>query len=144
MKYLVFVFVFINLLSCKDNATNSKTEYRLIKDQLNGLQSRIDSLIGVMKESEPLKGATPFPQNIKTKKSIKATKSYLTTPAKSSNPDYNWKSAENQTVPSYQLAKEKEAYKIRVGAICCDGSRSYATGRGACSHHGGVCKWLYQ
>jgi len=32
----------------------------------------------------------------------------------------------------------------RVGAICCDGTRSYATGRGACSHHGGVCEWLYQ
>lgn len=24
---------------------------------------------------------------------------------------------------------------------CCDGSTSYATGRGACSHHGGVCDW---
>jgi tetratricopeptide (TPR) repeat protein len=24
---------------------------------------------------------------------------------------------------------------------CCDGSTSYATGRGACSHHGGVCNW---
>lgn len=24
---------------------------------------------------------------------------------------------------------------------CCDGSISYATGRGACSHHGGVCNW---
>lgn len=33
---------------------------------------------------------------------------------------------------------------IRVGAICCDGTRSYATGRGACSHHGGVCEWLYK
>lgn len=32
----------------------------------------------------------------------------------------------------------------RVGAICCDGTRSYATGRGACSHHGGVCQWLYE
>ena len=32
----------------------------------------------------------------------------------------------------------------RVGAICCDGTRSYATGRGACSHHGGVCQWLYR
>lgn len=31
----------------------------------------------------------------------------------------------------------------RVGAICRDGSRSYATGRGACSHHGGVDHWLY-
>ncbi len=24
---------------------------------------------------------------------------------------------------------------------CCDGSTSHATGRGACSHHGGVCNW---
>lgn len=24
---------------------------------------------------------------------------------------------------------------------CCDGSTSEATGRGACSHHGGVCNW---
>jgi uncharacterized protein YgiM (DUF1202 family) len=32
----------------------------------------------------------------------------------------------------------------RVGAICRDGTRSNATGRGACSHHGGVDHWLYQ
>ena len=31
----------------------------------------------------------------------------------------------------------------RVGAVCEDGSRSDATGRGACSHHGGVSRWLY-
>lgn len=31
----------------------------------------------------------------------------------------------------------------RVGAICRDGTRSSATGRGACSHHGGVDHWLY-
>lgn len=30
----------------------------------------------------------------------------------------------------------------RVGAICNDGTRSYATGRGACSWHGGVRYWL--
>lgn len=30
----------------------------------------------------------------------------------------------------------------RLGAICSDGSRSSATGRGACSHHGGVSRWL--
>lgn len=30
-----------------------------------------------------------------------------------------------------------------VGYItrCCDGTTSYAKGRGACSHHGGVCNW---
>jgi hypothetical protein len=34
-------------------------------------------------------------------------------------------------------------HKIRVGAICRDGWRSSATGRGACSHHGGVSEWIY-
>jgi len=33
-------------------------------------------------------------------------------------------------------------YSERYGAICKDGSRSSATGRGACSHHGGVSTWL--
>jgi hypothetical protein len=31
----------------------------------------------------------------------------------------------------------------RCGAVCNDGSRSSATGRGACSHHGGVAYWVY-
>jgi hypothetical protein len=31
----------------------------------------------------------------------------------------------------------------RTGAICNDGTYSSATGRGACSHHGGVARWLY-
>lgn len=31
----------------------------------------------------------------------------------------------------------------RIGAICNDGTRSNATGRGACSHHGGVREWIY-
>ena len=31
----------------------------------------------------------------------------------------------------------------RTGAICRDGRQSSATGRGACSHHGGVSEWLY-
>jgi hypothetical protein len=32
----------------------------------------------------------------------------------------------------------------RIGCICRDGWHSSATGRGACSHHGGVDHWLYQ
>jgi hypothetical protein len=31
----------------------------------------------------------------------------------------------------------------RTGAYCNDGSYSTATGRGACSWHGGVSEWLY-
>lgn len=29
----------------------------------------------------------------------------------------------------------------RIGAKCCDGTNSKATGRGACSKHGGVKYW---
>lgn len=36
------------------------------------------------------------------------------------------------------------AAKQRVGAICRDGSWSDATGSGACSHHDGVRKWVYE
>lgn len=32
----------------------------------------------------------------------------------------------------------------RIGAVCKDGTRTDATGSGACSHHGGVDYWLYQ
>ena len=32
---------------------------------------------------------------------------------------------------------------VRCGAVCHDGWVSSATGRGACSHHGGVHHWLY-
>jgi hypothetical protein len=31
----------------------------------------------------------------------------------------------------------------RLGALCRDGSQSKATGRGACSWHGGVREWLF-
>jgi len=33
--------------------------------------------------------------------------------------------------------------RYRVGATCKDGTSSSATGRGACSHHGGVRSWRY-
>lgn len=31
---------------------------------------------------------------------------------------------------------------VRKGALCKDGTRSSATSNGACSHHGGVLRWL--
>jgi hypothetical protein len=32
----------------------------------------------------------------------------------------------------------------RDGCHCWDGTESFATGRGACSHHGGVMYWTYE
>lgn len=40
--------------------------------------------------------------------------------------------------------QEKSKYEYRVGAICRDGRKSRAKGRGACSHHGGVKEWIYK
>ena len=48
---------------------------------------------------------------------------------------YYVKSAPTYRTPSYGNG-------TRYGAICRDGTRSNATGRGACSHHGGVSMWL--
>lgn len=38
--------------------------------------------------------------------------------------------------------RERSKYSYRVGAICRDGWRSSSTGRGTCSHHGGVKEWI--
>ncbi len=41
------------------------------------------------------------------------------------------------------VSEPKHHASYRTGAICRDGWESSATGRGACSHHGGVSEWLY-
>lgn len=46
--------------------------------------------------------------------------------------------------PFGELLKEYLYVKYRVGADCCDGTISRATGQGACSWHGGVCAWRYE
>lgn len=42
---------------------------------------------------------------------------------------------------SFVQVPYQEDVGFRTGAICSDGSRSSATGRGACSWHGGVAYW---
>lgn len=51
--------------------------------------------------------------------------------------------AKKQTSTAPKQQAPQTTSNGRTGAICRDGSRSYATGRGACSHHGGVAQWLY-
>jgi hypothetical protein len=43
----------------------------------------------------------------------------------------------------YQPRPTNNTSSVRTGAVCRDGWRSSATGRGACSHHGGVAYWTY-
>ena len=50
---------------------------------------------------------------------------------KFTNPDVLAKKYYHQSMTTY-----------RVGAVCNDGTDSYATGSGACSHHGGVSYWV--
>lgn len=54
----------------------------------------------------------------------------------------NYRSSNSQSYsPQSQIDSSSDSY--RIGAICNDGWRSTATGRGACSWHGGVSYWLY-
>lgn len=48
------------------------------------------------------------------------------------------------TTAYYKELREEAVseYYERSGAICRDGTRSYSTGRGTCSWHGGVDYWL--
>ena len=52
----------------------------------------------------------------------------------------------NHYTPSIETSSKTKInnVKVRIGAVCNDGSTSRATGRGACSHHGGVDYWLYE
>jgi len=65
----------------------------------------------------------------------------------------SYKSNTNRTNYNYEQSKtntnsynnyNSENTKVRIGAVCRDGTTSTATGRGACSHHGGVDYWLYE
>lgn len=46
-------------------------------------------------------------------------------------------------VAEYEPVYTAPSYSYRTGAVCSDGTPSSATGRGACSWHGGVSYWLY-
>ena len=49
---------------------------------------------------------------------------------------------DNQTMAEVLYKKALKTKEYRIGAICSDGWESSATGRGACSWHGGVKEWL--
>lgn len=57
--------------------------------------------------------------------------------------DYNYKPS-IKIIPKTKTSANTSTRSVRVGAVCKDGTTSKATGRGACSHHGGVAYWLYE
>jgi predicted phage tail protein len=110
-----------------------------LKEKVVALESKVDSLIRVLNEKQTINTLQ------KQKKKVKNPTPSLANQSVSSNKNnYTWEKPQTSVTPTYKPKKETQLYQVRVGAICCDGSRSYATGRGACSHHGGVCKWLYE
>lgn len=60
----------------------------------------------------------------------------------SSNTSYYFSTPKAAPKPKTKKVKVKQTTFYRTGAICRDGWKSSATGAGACSHHGGVYKWL--
>ena len=49
----------------------------------------------------------------------------------------------NNLTPQQPTTSNTQKNKVIVGAVCKDGTRSTATGSGACSYHGGVSYWIY-
>ncbi|MBR3157420.1 G5 domain-containing protein [Candidatus Saccharibacteria bacterium] len=56
--------------------------------------------------------------------------------------EYTYTAPRTTTYAPRTTTRAPQSSGYRTGAICRDGWRSSATGRGACSHHGGVSQWL--
>ncbi len=54
-----------------------------------------------------------------------------------------WSDDDTPGGSSNSWERPDDGVAVRVGAVCRDGTLSTATGRGACSWHGGVAEWLY-
>lgn len=55
-----------------------------------------------------------------------------------------YKSVQLNNPEALKLYEKANPYRRKISHYvtrCCDGTTSSATGRGACSHHGGVCNW---
>ncbi len=61
----------------------------------------------------------------------------------SSAQDYEYDTDTPDPLLRRDTSMHKTKKERRTGAICADGTRSNATGRGACAGHGGVKQWLY-
>ena len=147
MKTLFYsaVIVFCTFVACTNPPSQEENNLLILKEQVNSLQSRMDSLVHELNKREVL-AVKPRLKNKRNSgvKNSAATPQAVIKETSTVQNDNIWKSTETNSKPVYKPKSESSSYEVRVGAICCDGSRSSATGRGACSHHGGVCQWLYQ
>lgn len=56
---------------------------------------------------------------------------------------YSNSSIENRSSINLYQSSSSSSERSRIGAVCMDGTRSYSTGSGTCSNHGGVDYWLH-
>lgn len=103
---------------------NDETKRELIKETI--IKKPTEKIITIGTYVAPPKQKQPTPKQQKK-----------TTTPKTSKPS----ASKPSTAPKQQAPQTSS--NGRTGAECRDGTRSSATGRGACSHHGGVARWLY-
>lgn len=124
-KLTSFIFLFLGL-------TLSLSAQQPVKNYYHSTQNKVE-----LKESK-----------LTTSKAIKTLNKYDNVIVLNDSIDDNWyyvKFANSEGFIQKNLVKEGKAIvsnnTYRIGATCKDGTSSSATGRGACSHHGGVARW---
>lgn len=76
---------------------------------------------------------------------VKVDTVWLMPPSSTDLPEQVWRSSQHQIASPVktEIITPTPNKRTRIGAICKDGTKSTSTGRGACSRHDGVQKWLY-
>lgn len=147
MRNVLFCICLL-LFACTNGSADRDTgssELFYLQQKVDALQSRMDSLEKVLVPKVAVNSAKQTStKKGRKRKNANANQGQGIVSAETSNTGDTWQQERATPTPVYQKKKAQEVYNIRTGAVCCDGSHSNATGRGACSHHGGVCQWLYQ
>ena len=146
IRVISISFLAMSFFCCNDknDSANDRSRYELLQERVNNLQGKLDSLIQALGAKKRVQ------KNITGKSKKKNSGTAAVSSQQINDPTQQPAAADNnftREIASPKKAptpKPQRTYTTRVGAICCDGTRSSATGRGACSHHGGVCEWLYQ
>lgn len=120
------IVIVLIILACGNTKKNEQSTNTQKEETVNTQKDKGETKFDVTSKNEKTE---PVPKKKKNKK--KTTDNFS---------DNSSSRIEKQTTTKIETYKPK----YRIGAICCDGTRSSATGRGACSHHGGVCEWLYK
>ena len=134
---LIFAYLFYNSFSNNNYYNNlykeKESEFLQLGNKFSDLKRENDNKKSEISELKSKVNSLEKDLNVKKSSSSKKYNTYVKEKNLSTFQDVSKKNNLHKQVSS----------SYRIGAICSDGTRSYATGRGACSHHGGVAYWLY-